>query len=94
MGMKASTIYASENTMVTIPHARTARVGRRSTVVGHSGSSHSGWLCESKYSRSESAEHPVTAPEMQRVVKASMMRVNWVHFEILRYLAARRSSVV
>ncbi len=94
IGMKATIVYMSENTVMMIPQARIACVGRRSIVAGHNGRSHSCSVDDELYSTRESAETPVTAAPRPRDVIETARRARRVHCEILVYLAAWRSSVV
>lgn len=94
MGTKAAARYARLIIVMVIPHPRTARLGRRSTFTGHSGSSHTGSDFESEYARRELAAQATTATEAPRAIAVTAMRIQCNHLENLWYLAEARSSVV
>jgi len=77
-----------------MPQARTACVGRRSTLKGHRGSNHSDSRCVSEYPLNELAAQAITAIETARVATVIPTRIHCQYLEYFRYLAARISSVV
>ena len=77
-----------------MPQAKTACIGRRSTLNGHSGNSHSDLRCVSEYPLKELAAQAITAIEMARVTAVIPTRIHCQYLEYFRYLAARISSVV
>ena len=77
-----------------MPQPRTACEGRKSTLSGHRGSSHSASTDEAEYARSDTAAQAMTAIEVARVMAAMPIRSICSHPACFWFFAANKSSVV
>ena len=77
-----------------MPQPRTVCDGRKSTLSGHKGSSHSASTEDSEYARSDTAAQAMTAIEVARVMPAMTIRNICSHPACFWFFAASKSSVV
>lgn len=73
-GNKAAARYTKLATMTMTPLLNTARVGRRSTFIGHSGSPQSWEKSLPEYVSNEFAAQPIILIDMARVMAAVAIR--------------------
>lgn len=85
MRLKAATV---------MPQPRTVCDGRKSTLSGHRGSTHSASTDELEYARSDTAAQAMTAIEVARVMAAMAIRRICSHPACFWFFAASKSSVV
>ena len=77
-----------------MPQPRTVCDGRKSTLSGHSGSTHSASVDDSEYARRDTAAQAMTAIDIARVMAAMAMRRICSHPACFWFFAASKSSVV
>lgn len=77
-----------------MPQPRTVCEGRKSTLSGHSGSTHSASTEEAEYARRDTAAQAMTAIEVARVMAAMAIRRICSHPACFWFFAASKSAVV
>ena len=77
-----------------MPQPRTVCDGRKSTLSGHRGSTHSASVDDSEYARRDTAAQAMTAIDVARVMAAMAMRKICSHPACFWFFAASKSSVV